>query len=109
MDQCICPARSRSRQTLEKNILSWALTGTGSVVLIRQVSPLHPAPLLHVREHAHLLFLFGAKVLAAKFVTRKLLDIIVLLSVFLCYIIHIAEIYLSWHLRANDEVAVAML
>ena len=38
VDQCICPARSRSRQTLEKNVLSWALTGTGSVFLIRQVS-----------------------------------------------------------------------
>ena len=38
VDQCICPARSRSRQTLDKNVLSWALTGTGSVLLIRQVS-----------------------------------------------------------------------
>ena len=38
VDQCICPARSRSRQTLDKNVLSWALTGTGSVFLIRQVS-----------------------------------------------------------------------
>ena len=57
VDQCISLARSWSRQTLEKNVLSWALTGTGSVVLIRQVSPLHPAPLLRVCEHAHLLFL----------------------------------------------------
>ena len=55
VDQCICLARSWSRQTLEKNVLSWALTG--SVVLIHQVSPLHPAPLLRVRAHAHLLFL----------------------------------------------------
>ena len=38
VDQCICPARSRYRQTLDKNVLSWALTGTGSVLLIRQVS-----------------------------------------------------------------------
>ena len=38
VDQCICPARSRSRQTLDKNVLSWALTGTGSVIHIRQVS-----------------------------------------------------------------------
>ena len=38
VDQCICPARSRSRQTLDKNVLSWALTGTGSVLLICQVS-----------------------------------------------------------------------
>ena len=38
VDQCICPARSRSRQTLDKNVLSWALTGTGSVLPIRQVS-----------------------------------------------------------------------
>ena len=38
VDQCICPARSRSRQTLDKNVLSWALAGTGSVLLIRQVS-----------------------------------------------------------------------
>ena len=60
MDQCICPARSRSRQKLEKNVLSWALTGTGSVLFTRQVPPLHPAPLLCARAHAHFLFLFGA-------------------------------------------------
>ena len=58
VDQCICPARSRSRQTLEKNVLSWALTGTGSVLSIRQVFCRHPAPLLRVRAHAHFLFLW---------------------------------------------------
>ena len=57
VDQCICPARSRSRQTLQKNVLSWALTGTGSVIFTRQVPPLHPAPLLRVRAHAHFLFM----------------------------------------------------
>ena len=37
VDRCICPAPCRSRQTLEKNVLSWALAGTGSVLFIRQV------------------------------------------------------------------------
>ena len=39
VDRCISPAPSRSRQTLEKNVLSWALAWTGSVVFTRQVSP----------------------------------------------------------------------
>ena len=30
--------RCRSRQTLEKNVLSWALAGTGSVLFTRQVA-----------------------------------------------------------------------
>ena len=38
VDRCICPAPSRSRQTLEKNVLSWALAGTGSVLFTRQVA-----------------------------------------------------------------------
>ena len=38
VDRCICPAPCRSRQTLEKNVLSWALAGTGSVLLTRQVA-----------------------------------------------------------------------
>ena len=38
VDRCICPAPCQSRQTLEKNILSWALAGTGSVLFIRQVA-----------------------------------------------------------------------
>ena len=38
VDRCICPAPCRSRQTLEKNVLSWALAGTGSVLFIRQVA-----------------------------------------------------------------------
>ena len=38
VDQCISPACSRSRQKLEKNVLSWGLTGTSSVVSIHQVS-----------------------------------------------------------------------
>ena len=28
VDRCICQAPCRSRQTLEKNVLSWALAGT---------------------------------------------------------------------------------
>ena len=36
MDRCNCPAPRRSGQTLEKNVLSWALAGTGSVLFIRQ-------------------------------------------------------------------------
>ena len=36
VDRCNCPVPCRSRQTLEKNILSWALAGTGSVLFIRQ-------------------------------------------------------------------------
>ena len=39
VDRCNSPAPSRSRQTLEKNVLSWALAWTGSVVFTRQVSP----------------------------------------------------------------------
>ena len=38
VDRCICPAPCRSRQMLEKNILSWALAGTGSVLFTRQVA-----------------------------------------------------------------------
>ena len=38
VDKCICPAPCRSRQTLEKNVLSWALAGTGSVLFTRQVA-----------------------------------------------------------------------
>ena len=38
VDRCICPAPCRSRQTLEKNVLSWALAGTGSVLFTRQVA-----------------------------------------------------------------------
>ena len=38
VDRCICPAPCRSRQTLEKNVLSWALVGTGSVLFTRQVA-----------------------------------------------------------------------
>ena len=38
VDRCICPALCRSRQTLEKNVLSWTLAGTGSVLFTRQVA-----------------------------------------------------------------------
>ena len=38
VDRCICLALFRSRQTLEKNVLSWALAGTGSVLFTRQVA-----------------------------------------------------------------------
>ena len=53
VDRCICPALCRSRQTLEKNVLSWALAGTGSVLFTRQVA-VQPT----CRYTA--LFLFGA-------------------------------------------------
>ena len=35
--RCICPAPCWSRQTLEKNVLSWALAGTGCVPFTHQV------------------------------------------------------------------------
>ena len=38
VDRCICPAPCRSRQMLEKNVLSWALAGTSSALFIRQVA-----------------------------------------------------------------------
>ena len=38
VDRCICPALCRSRQTLEKNVLSWGLAGTGSVLFTRKVA-----------------------------------------------------------------------
>ena len=38
VDRCICPARCRPRQTLEKNASSWALARTGSVLFTRQVA-----------------------------------------------------------------------
>ena len=82
MDQCICPECSRSRQTLEKNVLSWALTGTGSVVFIHQVSPLHPAPLLCVRAHAHFLFLFGAIVFTSRIFGKIFRRLLVLQNCF---------------------------
>ena len=53
VDRCICPALCRSRQTLEKNVLSWALAGTGSVLFTRQVA-VQPT----CRYTAHALFLF---------------------------------------------------
>ena len=34
VERCICPAPCQSRQTLEKNVLSWALAGTGSVLSV---------------------------------------------------------------------------
>ena len=36
MDRCYCPAPCRSRQMLEKNVLSWALARTSSVLFIHQ-------------------------------------------------------------------------
>ena len=60
VDRCICPAPCRSRQTLEKNVLSWALAGTGSVLFIRQ-----PAGVLRMLAHA--LFLFLLPTLEAPF------------------------------------------
>ena len=53
VDRCICPALWRSRQTLEKNVLSWSLAGTGSVLFTRQVA-VQPT----CRYTAHALFLF---------------------------------------------------
>ena len=53
VDQCICPALCWSRQTLEKNVLSWALAGTGSVLFTRQ-GAVQPT----CRYTAHALFLF---------------------------------------------------
>ena len=38
VDRCNCPAPFRSRQMLEKSVLSWVLAGTGSVLFIRQVA-----------------------------------------------------------------------
>ena len=57
VDRCICPALCRSRQTLEKNVLSWALAGTGSVLFTRQVAV---QPTCQYTAHALFLFLFGA-------------------------------------------------
>ena len=57
VDRCICPAPCRSRQTLEKNVLSWALAGTGSVLFTRQVAV---QPTRWCSAHALFLFLFGA-------------------------------------------------
>ena len=57
VDRCICPAPCRSRQTLEKNVLSWALAGTGSVLFTRQVAV---QPTCRCSAHALFLFLFGA-------------------------------------------------
>ena len=70
VDQCISPVCSRCHQTLEKNVLSWALTG--SVVSIRQVSSQHPVSPLRVCAYAHFLFLFGAIVFALNFIQEKL-------------------------------------
>ena len=61
----------------KKNILSWALTRTGSVVFIRQVSPQHPAPLLHA--HAHFLFLFGTIVFLLQKFQKKIFRIVLVL------------------------------
>ena len=57
VDRCICPAPCRSRQTLEKNVLSWALAGTGNVLFTRQVAV---QPTCRYTAHALSLFLFGA-------------------------------------------------
>ena len=68
VDRCNSPAPSRSRQTLEKNVLSWALAWTGSVVFTRQVSPDTHLPYC---AHAHFLFLFGAIVFEIVKVIRE--------------------------------------
>ena len=83
VDQCISLARS---QALEKNVLSWALTGTGSVVSIRQVSSQHPASPLRVCVHAHFLFLFGAKVLSCEIWKRNFLYYLMISCV---YFVHV--------------------
>ena len=54
VDRCICLAPCRSRQTLEKNVLSWALAGTGSVLFTRQVAV---QPTCQCSAHALFLFL----------------------------------------------------
>ena len=48
VDKCICPAHCRSLQILEKNILNWALAGTGSENL--QVAIAQLCHELHVRN-----------------------------------------------------------
>ena len=58
VDRCISPAPSRSRQTLEKNVLSWALAWTGSVVFTCQVSRTPSSPTAHVRACALPLFVW---------------------------------------------------
>ena len=68
VDRCICLAPCRSRQTLEKNVLSWALVGTGSVP---------PAGALRMLAHALFLFLFGAKGDSQIFDKVLILDIII--------------------------------
>ena len=70
VDRCISPACSRSRQTLEKNVPSWALIRTSSVISTHQVATQHPASLLCVCAHAYFLFLFGAKVTSQIFLER---------------------------------------
>ena len=60
VDRCICPAPCRSRQTLEKNVLSWP----GPVVSCSFARLLYslPAGVLCMCAHAHFLFLFGVKI-----------------------------------------------
>ena len=43
VDRCICPALCQSCQMLEKNVLSWALAGTGSSVRTQRC-PAGPRP-----------------------------------------------------------------
>ena len=59
VDKCIGLACCWSRQMLDKNVLTWALTG--SVLFIRQVACQPPARLLCVCMHAYFLLLFGMK------------------------------------------------
>ena len=87
VDNCISPARSRSRQILEKNVLSWSLTGTSRVVSIRQVSSQHPASLLRVCSMCTSSFCLVRK--CFKFYTRNFSDIFSVLLPYLCLFVDI--------------------
>ena len=103
VDQCIHPVRSRSCQMLEKNVLSWALTGTGGVASIRQVSSQHPAsPCACARMRTSSFCL--APLCLLQFYTREMFSNIV------CYTLHkvlsfvdIIQVKISWHHRAKGE------
>ena len=108
MDQSIHPACSRSRETSDKNVLSWALAGTGGFASIRQVSSQHPAsPCACARMHTSSFYL--APLCLLQFYTRETFSLIV------CSILHkvlsfvdIIQVKISWHYRAKGEEIVGI-
>ena len=98
MDRCICPALCRSRQTLEKNVLSWALAGTGSVLFTRQVAVQPTCQYTaHVCACALPLFVWRVRIRNAGNLRETILIFLCSLQVKSLQICSQFCVYISWH------------